>query len=82
VIYFYLDGFAPRVRSGGKVVSAPVLGVVGVLTDGRKYLLALELCGGESCRMERLSRRPRRARAAGAGTGDHRRQSWLAPRCQ
>jgi transposase-like protein len=56
VIYFYLDGFAPRVRSGGKVVSAPVLGVVGVLTDGRKYLLALELCGGESCRMERLSR--------------------------
>ena len=29
-------------------MSAPVLGVVGVLTDGRKYLLALELCGGES----------------------------------
>ena len=48
MIYFYLDGFALRVRSGGKVVSAPVLGVVGVLTDGRKYLLALELCGGES----------------------------------
>jgi putative transposase len=32
----------------GKVVSVPVLGVVGVLTDGRKHLLALELCGGES----------------------------------
>src|SRR5713101_6073626 len=48
VIYVYLDGFALRVRSGGKVVSAPVLGVVGVLTDGRKHLLALELCGGES----------------------------------
>jgi Transposase, Mutator family len=32
VIYVYLDGFALRVRSGGKVVSVPVLGVVGVLS--------------------------------------------------
>jgi len=48
VIYIYLDGFALRVRSGGKVVSTPVLGVVGILPDGRKHLLALELCGGES----------------------------------
>jgi putative transposase len=48
VIYVYLDGFALRVRSAGKVVSAPVLGVVGVLPDGGKQLLALELCGGES----------------------------------
>ena len=48
VIYVYLDGFALRVRSGGKVVSVPVLGVVGVLVDGDKQLLALELCGGES----------------------------------
>ena len=48
VIYVYLDGFALRVRSAGKVVSAPVLGVVGVLPDGGKHLLALELCGGES----------------------------------
>jgi putative transposase len=48
VIYVYLDGFALRVRSAGKVVSVPVLGVVGVLTDGRRHLLALELCGGES----------------------------------
>jgi len=48
VIYVYLDGFALRVRSAGKVVSVPVLGVVGVLPDGRKHLLALELCGGES----------------------------------
>jgi transposase-like protein len=31
-----------------KVVSAPVLGVVGVLPDGRKQLLALDLCAGES----------------------------------
>lgn len=35
--------------SDGKVVSVPVLGVVGVLADGEKQLLALELCaGGES----------------------------------
>jgi transposase-like protein len=48
VIYVYLDGFALRVRSAGRVVSVPVLGVVGVLPDGHKHLLALELCGGES----------------------------------
>ncbi len=48
VLYVYLDGFALRVRSAGKVVSVPVLGVVGVLPDGHKHLLALELCGGES----------------------------------
>src|SRR5438132_213223 len=44
VIYIYLDGFFLRVRSAGKVVSVPVLGVVGVLADGGKQLLALELC--------------------------------------
>jgi putative transposase len=48
VIYVYLDGFALRVRTAGKVVSVPVLGVVGVFLDGCKHLLALELCGGES----------------------------------
>jgi putative transposase len=48
VVYVYLDAFALRVRSAGRVVSAPMLGVVGVLSDGRKELLALELCGGES----------------------------------
>src|SRR5712692_10663926 len=48
VIYVYLDGFALRVRRAGTVVSTPVLGVVGVLPDGGKHLLALELCGGES----------------------------------
>jgi putative transposase len=47
-IYLYLDGFALRVRSAGRVVSVPVLGVVGVLLDGRKQLLALDLCAGES----------------------------------
>jgi transposase-like protein len=48
VVYVYLDAFALRVRSAGKVVSAPVLGVVAVLSDGRKHLLTLELCHGES----------------------------------
>ena len=48
VVYVYLDAFALRVRSAGRVVSAPMLGVVGVMSDGRKQLLALELCGGES----------------------------------
>lgn len=48
VIYLYLDGFALRVRSAGKVVCVPVLGIVGVLADGQKHLLALELCTAES----------------------------------
>src|SRR5437867_12759516 len=47
-VYLYLDAFALRVRSAGKVVSVPVLGVVGVRSDGGKHLLALDLCGGES----------------------------------
>jgi putative transposase len=47
-VYLYLDGFALRVRSGGKVVSVPVLGAVAVLADGNKQLLSLEMCGGES----------------------------------
>jgi transposase-like protein len=49
VLGLYLDAFALRVRSAGKVVSVPVLGVVAVQTDGQKQLLALELCpGGET----------------------------------
>jgi putative transposase len=48
IIYLYLDGFILRVRSAGRVVSVPVLGVVAVLSDGRKQLLALDLCAGES----------------------------------
>ncbi len=47
-IMLYLDALALRVRSGGKVVSVPVLAVVAVLADGQKRLLTLELCGGES----------------------------------
>src|SRR4030095_5740369 len=44
VVGLYLDALALRVRSAGKGVSARVLGVVAVLTDGQKQLLALELC--------------------------------------
>ena len=32
----YLDALALRVRSAGKVVSVPALGVVAVLTDGQR----------------------------------------------
>jgi transposase-like protein len=46
--YLYLDAIALRVRTGGRVVSAPVLVALGVLADGSKQLLAMELCGGES----------------------------------
>jgi putative transposase len=49
VLGLSLDAFALRVRSAGKVGSVPVLGVVAVLTDGQKPLVALELCpGGET----------------------------------
>ena len=49
VVGVYLDALALRVRSAGKVVSVPVLGVVVVLTDGQKQILALELGpGGET----------------------------------
>jgi putative transposase len=47
-VYLYLDALALRVRSGGKVVSLPVLAVMGVRADGQKVLVELDLCGGES----------------------------------
>ncbi len=48
VVYAYLDALALRVRSRGKVVRVPVSAVVGVLADGQKGLVELDLCGGES----------------------------------
>lgn len=48
VVYLYLDAVCLRVRSAGQVTSMPVLTAVAVLADGRKELLALELCGSES----------------------------------
>lgn len=48
VVFVYLDAFALKVRTAGKVTSMPVLGAVAVLADGRKQLLSLEMCGSES----------------------------------
>ena len=48
LVYLYLDAVCLRVRSAGKVTGVPVLTAVAVLADGRKELLALELCGSES----------------------------------
>jgi transposase-like protein len=48
VVYLYLDALALRVRTGGKVVSVPILTAVAVLADGTKQLVALEQCGSES----------------------------------
>jgi len=48
LVYLYLDAVCVRVRSAGKVSSVPILTAVAVLADGRKELLALELCGSES----------------------------------
>ncbi|MGH7342221.1 MAG: IS256 family transposase [Candidatus Rokuibacteriota bacterium] len=45
--YVYLDAFAVRVRSAGKVVSQPVMAAVAVLLDGSKQLLGLEMCSSE-----------------------------------
>jgi len=46
--YLYLDAIALRVRTGRKVVGVPVLVALGVLADGTKRLLALEMCSSES----------------------------------
>src|SRR5262249_112014 len=81
VVYVYLDAFALRVRSAGRVVSAPMLGVVGVLSDGRKQLLALELSWRRIVRrVERVPGQSCGARVASADPGDHRRQRWTAAR--
>jgi len=48
VIYLYLDAFALRVRSAGKVTSLPILAAVAVLADGTKQLVSLEMCTSES----------------------------------
>ena len=46
--YLYLDAIALRVRIGQRVVSVPVLVALGVLADGSKQLLAMELVTSES----------------------------------
>ena len=48
IVYLYLDAIYPRVRSGGKVVSLPVLVALGVKETGEKILLALAIAGAET----------------------------------
>lgn len=48
IVYLYLDALYPKVRSGGKVVSLPVLVALGVKETGEKVLLALATGGAES----------------------------------
>ncbi len=44
----FLDGFHLKVRMARRVVSVPVLAVLGVAEDGRKQLVALQLVASES----------------------------------
>jgi transposase-like protein len=81
VVYAYLDALALRGRSGGKVVGVPVLAVVGVLADGQKVLVELDLCGGRVVRgVEGLPGQPRRAGAESPAALHHRRPRRLAAR--
>ena len=48
IVYLYLDAIYPKVRSGGKVVSLPVLVALGVGENGEKVLLSLMTTGAES----------------------------------
>lgn len=47
VVYLYLDAIYFKVRSGGKVVSLPVLVALGVRANGEKVLLSLVVAGAE-----------------------------------
>lgn len=51
VVFVYLDAIALRVRIANKVVSVPVLVVLGVKADGQKEVLDLELLqsGSSEC---------------------------------
>jgi transposase-like protein len=48
ILYLYLDAIYPKVRSGGRVVSLPVLVALGVKDTGEKVLLSLMSAGAES----------------------------------
>ncbi len=47
IVYLYLDAIYLKVRSGGKVVSLPVLVALGVRAGGEKVLLSLATAGAE-----------------------------------
>jgi transposase-like protein len=78
----FLDGFHLKVRMARRVVSVPVLAVLGVAEDGRKHLVALQLAASEagshwSSLIADLQRRGSRGpcadplgRARGASQGD------------
>lgn len=44
----FFDGFHLKVRMARRVVSVPVLAVLGVAEDGRKHLVALQLAASEA----------------------------------
>jgi putative transposase len=48
IVYLYLDAIYPKVRSGGRVVSLPVLVALGVQENGEKELVSLQTAGSES----------------------------------
>jgi putative transposase len=48
IVFLYLDAIYPKLRSGGKVVSLPVLVALGVRENGEKVLLSLMTAGAES----------------------------------
>lgn len=47
IVYLYLDAIYLKVRSGGRVVSLPVLVALGVKASGEKQLLTLQTAGAE-----------------------------------
>lgn len=47
IVYLYLDAIYLKARSGGKVVSVPVLVALGVRANGEKVLLSLMAAGAE-----------------------------------
>jgi len=47
IVYLYLDAIYLKVRSGGRVVSLPVLVALGVRAGGEKILLSLATAGAE-----------------------------------
>jgi transposase-like protein len=48
IVYLYLDAIYPKVRSGGRVASLPVLVALGVQENGEKLLVSLQTAGSES----------------------------------
>ena len=47
IVYLYLDAIYLKARSGGRVVSVPVLVALGVRANGEKVLLSLMAAGAE-----------------------------------